>query len=80
MATVSPPFGRTATTQQVIDDPGDDDWVWSCAGIDIPVPHWLAEILAVQPMVRLEILLIGICCGLIIGATALFLAIYITMY
>ncbi len=56
------------------DDDGDYEYYWSLAGIDIPIPHWLAEIVDVPLIVRCEIFLIGVCCGLVIAALAVLIA------
>lgn len=60
-------------------DDGDYDYVCTIGGIDVPVPHWLAEIIDVPRIVLVEIFLIGLCSGLVIAASTLLLAIYFTV-
>lgn len=54
-------------------DVGDDDdfsYVWSAGDLEIPIPRWLAEIMEVNVWVRLELVLIGFCLGLIVAMVA----------
>jgi hypothetical protein len=54
-------------------DEYDDDYAyfWSRGDLEIPIPRWLAEIMDVPFGVRMEILCIGICTGLILAAVTL---------
>ena len=65
MPTVSSP---SPYTPQRDDD--DYDYVWSAGALEVPVPRWLAEIIEVNIWVRLELLLIGFCLGLIVAMVA----------
>ncbi|MDQ3722138.1 MAG: hypothetical protein M3376_03515 [Actinomycetota bacterium] len=71
MSTIASPVPHA---QQVDDD--DYEYVWSAGGLDLPLPRWLADIVDVQPMVRLEIFLFGLCAGLVIALITLFAAFY----
>lgn len=65
-----PPRGAS----RAYDDDGDYDYFWSVAGLDIPVPRWLAEILDVPLVVRWEIFLVGVCTGLVVAAITVLVA------
>jgi len=75
MSTVSPPIPYAPSPSTVADD-DDYDYFWTVGGIDVPIPRWWAEIIDVQPMVRVEIFLFGLCSGLFIAAAAVLLAFY----
>jgi hypothetical protein len=60
----------------VADDDGDYRYYWSGAGVDVPIPRWLAEIVEIPFMVRFEIFVVGVCTGLIIGALAVLIGYY----
>ncbi|HUR85874.1 MAG TPA: hypothetical protein VMY78_11050 [Solirubrobacteraceae bacterium] len=51
-------------------DDEDFSYVWSAGSLEIPIPRWLAEIMEVYVWVRLELLLIGFCAGLIVAMVA----------
>lgn len=53
-----------------VTDDDDYQYYWSSAGVDIPIPRWLGEIVEVPLAVRLEIFFVGVCVGLIIAAIA----------
>lgn len=74
MAPSSP--APSAPEPRVADDDDEYDYYWSPGGLDIRVPRWLAEILDVPLAVRLEIFLVGVCAGLIMGAIAVLVAFY----
>jgi len=82
MSTISPPAPYTPppavpyTPPHVVDDDGDYEYYWSRGGVDIRIPRWIAEIIDVPLMVRLEIFLVGVCMGLIIAALALIIGFY----
>jgi hypothetical protein len=78
MPSISSPAPYT-TTSPVIDDDGDYEYFWSHGGIDVPIPRWLAEIVDVPGIVRLEIFLIGVCTGLVVAAVALLIAFWVAM-
>ncbi len=75
MSTVSPPIPYAPSPSTVADD-DDYDYFCTVGGLDVPIPHWLAEILEVPAMVRVEIFLFGLCTGLILAAVAVLLAVY----
>ncbi len=66
MPTVSSP----AQYSPHVDDDDDYSYVWSAGALEIPIPRWLAEIMEVNVWVRLELLLIGFCMGLIVAVVA----------
>lgn len=68
------PQPPTHGAPRAYDDDGDYEYYWSFAGLDIPIPRWLAEIVDVPLIVRWEIFLIGVCSGLVIGALAVLIA------
>ena len=70
----NPLFPPTKPPPRVIDDDGDYEYYWTGAGVDIPIPRWLAEILDVPLVVRWELFLIGVCTGLILAALAVLIA------
>lgn len=61
---------------RVVDDDGEYEYFWSGGGLEILIPRWLAEILDVPAMVRLEIFMIGLCSGLIVAAIVVVVAFY----
>jgi hypothetical protein len=63
----------------VIDDDGDYEYFWSRGDVDVPIPRWLAEIVDVPGIVRLEIFLIGVCTGLVVAAVALLIAFWVAL-
>jgi hypothetical protein len=63
-------------SSRVIDDDDDYEYYWSAGGLDVRIPRWLAEILDVPLLVRWELLLIGVCAGLILAALAVLIAFY----
>lgn len=68
---------RSDPPPRVIDDDDDYEYFWSSnAGTEIPIPRWLAEILDVPMIVRVEIFLVGVCTGLIIAAVAVLVAFF----
>ncbi len=67
MPTVSSP--APYTPHRDVDD-DDFDYVWSAGSLEVPIPRWLAEIIEVNIWVRLELLLIGFCIGLIVAMVA----------
>jgi len=69
MPTMTPPAPYTPAGR-VVDDETEYQYYWSRGGVDIPIPRWLAEIMDVPFMVRLEIFFIGLCLGLVIAALA----------
>ncbi len=71
----SPAVGVDQDTY-VVDDDGDYQYYWSGGGLEIPIPRWLAEIVDVPLIVRLEIFLFGVCAGLVIAALAVVIAFY----
>lgn len=76
MPAISPP-DPYAPARRVAADEGDYDYFWSRGGVDIPIPRWLAEIVEVPLMVRLEIFLAGICTGLVVAAVAALVGFYV---
>lgn len=78
MPTLSPPFPSTPP-QGIVEDDGDFEYFYSLGGVDIPIPRWLAEIVDVPTIVRVEIFLIGVCTGLILAALALFVSFLIAL-
>lgn len=78
MPTISSPAPDT-TAPRVIDDDGDYEYYWSRGDVDVPIPRWLAEIVDVPGIVRLEIFLIGVCTGLIVAALALLIAFWVAL-
>lgn len=62
--------------RRVYEDEEDYQYYWSPGGMDIPVPRWLAEILDVPLIVRIEIFLVGVCVGLILAAIAVIISFY----
>lgn len=68
------PYQPPSRPPRAYDDDGDYQYYWSFVGLDIPIPHWLAEIMDVPLIVRWEIFLIGLCAGLVIAAFAVFVA------
>ncbi len=75
MSAISPP-APYATPGGGTDDDDDFDYVWSRGGVDLPVPRWLGELLDVPFAVRLELVLIGVCIGLVIAAVAVVVGFY----
>ena len=63
-------------TPRVIDDDDDYEYFWSGGGLEIRIPRWLAEIVDVPLIVRIEIFMIGVCSGLLIAALAVVVAFY----
>ena len=63
-------------TPRVVDDDGDYEYFWSGGGLEIRIPRWLAEIVDVPLIVRIEIFMIGVCSGLLIAALAVVIAFY----
>lgn len=61
---------------RVIDDDGDYEYFWSSGGLDFRIPRWLAEIIEVPLIVRMEIFMVGVCTGLILAAIAVAIAFY----
>lgn len=78
MPSISPPAPYT-TAPRVIDDDADYEYFWSRGGVDVPIPRWLAEIVDVPGIVRLEIFLIGVCTGLVVAAVALLIAFWVAL-
>jgi hypothetical protein len=78
MSTVSSPIADIQREPIVIDD-GAYDYFFTLGSVDVPIPQWLAEIVDVPLIVRFELFLFGFCSGLIIAATTLLLAIYVTV-
>jgi len=73
---VNSPIPKDPPPPRVIEDEDDYQYYWSTGGVDIPVPRWLAEILDVPLMVRIEIFLVGVCVGLILAAIAVIISFY----
>lgn len=63
----------------VVHDDGDYEYFWTRGEHDIRVPRWMAEILDVPLMVRLELFLGGVCVGLVLAATTLLVAFYLAV-
>ena len=63
-------------TPRVIDDDDDYEYFWSGGGLEIRIPRWLAEIVDVPLIVRIEIFMIGVCSGLVVAALAVVIAFY----
>lgn len=61
---------------RIVDDDGDYEYFWSSGGVDFRIPRWLAEIVEVPLMVRIEIFMVGLCTGLIVAAVAVAIAFY----
>lgn len=61
---------------RVVDDNDDYEYFWSSGGVDFRIPRWLAEIVEVPLMVRIEIFMVGVCTGLIVAAIAVAIAFY----
>jgi hypothetical protein len=78
MPTISPPVPYTPTSR-VVDDDDDYEYFWSRGGVDFRIPRWLAEIVDVPVIVRLEIFLIGVCTGLVVAAIALIVAFWVAL-
>jgi len=58
------------------DDDGDYAYYWTLAGLDIPIPRWLAEIVDVPLVVRWEIFLVGLVTGLVLAAAVVGIAFF----
>jgi hypothetical protein len=56
------------------DDDDDFDYVWGPG--DMRIPRWLGEILDVPFVVRLELILMGVCIGLVVAAVAVLVGFY----
>gem|GEM_PF-4213399 len=78
MSAIPPPVPYTPATR-VVDDDVDYEYFWSRGGLDIPIPQWIAEIVDVPWMVRLEIFLGGICIGLVLAVIGLIVGFAIAM-
>jgi hypothetical protein len=61
---------------RAVHDERDYDYYWSVAGLDIPIPRWLAEIIDVPLVVRFEIFLVGVCTGLLLALAAVLIAFF----
>ena len=68
------PYQPPSRPPRAYDDDGEYEFFWSIAGLDIPIPRWLAEIMDVPLIVRWEIFLIGVCTGLVIAAVTVLIA------
>lgn len=69
----------TQPASRVIDDEEDYEYFWSTGGLDFRIPRWLAEILDVPLIVRVEIFMVGVCSGLLLGALAVVIGLYSAM-
>jgi len=78
MPSISSP-APLADAPRVIDDDGDYEYFWTRGDVDVPIPRWLAEIVDVPGIVRLEIFLIGVCTGLVVAAVALLIAFWVAL-
>jgi len=78
MPTISPPVPYT-DAPRVVDDEEDYEYFWSLGGADFRIPRWLAEIVDVPLILRLEIFLIGVCTGLVLAAIVLLIAFYVAL-
>jgi hypothetical protein len=78
MPTISPPVPY-ADASRVVDDDDDYAYFWTLAGLDVPIPRWLAEIVDVPLMLRLEIFLAGFCAGLLVAAVTLLIAFVVAL-
>jgi len=78
MPTISPPVPYTDASR-VVDDDDDYTYFWSCGGLDVPIPRWLAEIVDVPLILRLEIFLVGFCTGLVVAAVTLLIAFFVAL-
>ncbi len=61
---------------RVIDDDDDYEYFWSGGGLEFRIPRWLAEIVDVPLIVRMEIFMIGVCSGLILAAIVVAIAFF----
>jgi len=57
-------------------DDSDYEYVWSAGDFELPIPRWLAEILEIPLMVRLEIFMIGAIVGLVVAGAAVLIGMY----
>ena len=60
----------------MFDDDDDVEYYWTTAGVEFRIPRWLGEILDVPLVVRCELVLFGVCTGLILAALAVLIAFY----
>lgn len=64
---------------RVFDEDADYEYFWSPGGLDIRIPRWIAEIMDVPFLVRLEILLGGVIIGLVLACAGMLVGFYLAM-
>ena len=77
MSTISPPAFEPAPARVADDGTREYDYFWSRGDLDIRIPRWVAEIMEVPAIVRLEIFMFGLCIGLCVAAGAILFGLYL---